>query len=222
VRLLRPIFAACVTVGCYSAKPDVRPPYLPRVVDSRDLDRASLPNQRPFPEVASALQIADLTVSRLPPGYHELRLTRSVDMIAGVRIPMLRLMYGPEGVVGEVIVYRVIPDSLQVDRETGCVPVRAEFKLCATRIRKPLLDWTVLNMQLDSLGAWTLSERCEDDSQRLWRVFDAGDLLIQRLRGSEFEAYSCNAPGRRTATDAGRRAAAIYEFLSKATLPHRR
>jgi hypothetical protein len=72
------------------------------------------------------------------------------------------------------------------------------------------IDWSAVAGRLQELDAWTISATCEIDRTG---ITDSGDLLIRRLRAAQFDAYECNAPGRRADSAAGRAALALYNYF---------
>ena len=132
-------------------------------------------------------------------------------MAAGREIPMLRLVETPDGVSGELILFWAEPATSPSPLSSECIRWREDMSTCV-RIDDSDIDWSVVAAELDRLGAWTLTQPCRSRTD-LSSVSDAGDLLIQRLDGEHFESYQCNAPRRRTDTDAGRRSQALWDYV---------
>jgi hypothetical protein len=124
---------------------------------------------------------------------------------------MLRVIETPTGVSGELIHFWATPDGSISASATSCSRWRDTMWTCAQVVESEI-DWPEVAAELERLGAWTLSEPCRA-RRDLSSVSDAGDLLLQRLDGEDFDAYRCNAPRTRTETEAGRQALALWEYV---------
>jgi hypothetical protein len=210
-------FSLAILVSCRSAAPVLEVPYASRTPAS-STPASQQTFETPFAEVADALGFVHLARSSLPPSYREARIADSFGGIGGVPIPMLRIVQGPNGYSGELILFRTVGPGLRVSSDKVCMPFRSEIDLCAARMGQSSIDWNAVGDTLEKLGIWSISERCED----LRWSFDRGDLLIQRLSSSRFEVYRCNAPESRTSTRIGRQADSILAYLYELASPYRR
>jgi hypothetical protein len=164
----------------------------------------------PLAAVARARGIPDLRTASLPEGVREIRLADSFPWIVGYSAPMLRIVQQSNTVTGEIVLFwRQDRDQPLARSGASCAPGSDQWIVCASAIAIPGIDWDTVAVRLDSMGAWTLSERCEN----LMSVQDAGDLHLQRRNGARFDAYRCNAPRSRDHSDAGRRARELFEYL---------
>jgi hypothetical protein len=172
-----------------------------------------------FAAIAQARGIPDLRTMSLPDGYREIRIRGDLSM--GLKpTPMLRLAEEPDGTRrGELVLFRRLflrPGNPAPRADERCAPLRDQH-LCVRTWRPQSDDWVGIASVLELLGAWSISERCEvsNDSEgrfvRSW-VGDSGGLNVQRLIGSTFSQYGCNAPRFRTTTSAGQRAHEIDEY----------
>jgi hypothetical protein len=99
-------------------------------------------------------------------------------------------------------------DSARLVPQSRCSAWRDGSRDCVL-VWQRAYDWRKVAADLDALGVWELTARCETDG----RAFaDAGDLYVERLRGASADAYSCNAPRFRSAAAAGR-AARLLTYL---------
>lgn len=132
-------------------------------------------------------------------------------MVAGRHIPMLLMLVQPDGVSGELIIFRVVDtSSRRAESSDTCAPLRATLQTCVRVAVTPNISWDSVAARLDrSLGAWTISTHCESGTM----VTDQHDLEMQRLVGSRFESYSCNAPRRNVEREAGRRSLEIRDYV---------
>jgi hypothetical protein len=186
----------------------------PRTADvQRSADEAILTSEStrdPLAAVAKARGVPDLRTASLPTGVREIRLADSFPWIIGHTAPMLRIVQQSNSVTGELVLFwRQDRDRPLVSPGASCARSSDQWIVCATAVAIPGIDWDTVAVRLDSMGAWTLSERCEN----LMSVQDAGDLHLQRRNGSSFDTYRCNAPRSRGHSDAGRRARALFEYL---------
>jgi len=205
------IVAAAVP-ACHPGGGLPQPPYAPRTsADGKySGDSASTQDRRPFAEVAEARGMPPLRAVVLPEGTREVRIAESYGMIAGEDIPFLRIVEQPGGITGELLLFRAETRDAGASVSPGCAPLRDSMQTCVRVAEVPGIAWDTVAARLDSLGVWTLSEPCE---QPLRWVFDAGDLLIQRLEGARFTSYSCNAPRYNVEREAGRRSLEIWNYV---------
>jgi hypothetical protein len=147
------------------------------------------------------LGLPSLATALLPADIRELRISTGTGIILGAEYPLIRIVAGPTGVVGEVIRFRAILSGK--DSANRRVSWTA-------RIVKPAKDinWQGVLQTLDSLGVETLPPPVYNHG-----FTDAGDLTVEVRRGSVYRAYEVNAPGRRT-DSVGVRAAAIAGVVS--------
>lgn len=199
------ILCSIAMSGCQASGAVLNPRYAPRV------SAASSVVARPFSEVAEARGMPSLSSVVLPDGSREIRLTDSYGMAAGRKIPMLRVVETPEGVTGEVILFWATADAPLAPSTPGCVRWREAMSTCVS-VATSDVDWPAVAAEIDRLGGWTLTESCRARSD-LISATDAGDLLIQRLDGDRFETYRCNAPRRRSDTDADSRSLALWNYV---------
>ena len=187
-------------------------PYQDRPLSMASQDSMTERNRTETIEIVHGLlNLPSLESVTLPAGVRELRISDSFGMFAGTRIPVVRIVEGPRGAAGEFAVYWSQVDWDPPDAAARCGVNHLGSEICAKRVALESVDWDVAAARLDSLGAWTLSALCKGEGERYFS--DAGNLLIQRLEGDRFSAYQCNAPQYRSRTEAGRRAAAIFEYI---------
>jgi hypothetical protein len=152
---------------------------------------------------------------RLPAGTRELRIARSYGMVLGWPEPALRLVESGGVTRGELLLFwRENVAWPRRHEATRCSAIVDSMRVCvyiAPPSQSP--DWNVVATRLDSLGVWTISERCEDNDI----LDDAGDLFLERLDAERFEQYSCNGPDFRKRGNAGRQAAALYDYFLSLT-----
>lgn len=148
----------------------------------------------------ASLGLPSLSAASLPPNYRELRFSRGTGMILGAEYPLIRIVESPTEVVGEVIHFRAI-----LSGTAGHV----RLVRWAARTVKPTppVDWRRVVALLDSAGIETLEAPHYQNG-----FADAGDLVVEVLRGSHYRSYEVNAPGHRTDT-AGREAARIAALV---------
>ena len=160
----------------------------------------SILGDAPF-DLAAKLTAAPLLRSVvLPQGERELRIADWYQMVAGSPVPYLILVEDGQEAVGALAVLQ----GCGVERETQGV------KWCARVVTSaPGLDWNSVARAMDSLGVWNLRAPCETDGVH---QTDSGALMLQRLEGSAFSAYTCNTPARRGGP-VGDRSKAIYAFF---------
>lgn len=148
----------------------------------------------------ASLGLPSLSMASLPPDYRELRFSRGIGMILGAEYPLIRIVESATEVVGEVIHFRAILSG-----------TAGHMRLVrwAARTMKPAapVDWRRVVTLLDSVGIETL-----DAPKYQTRFADAGDLVVELLRGSHYRAYDVNAPAHRTDT-VGRKAARIAALV---------
>lgn len=174
-------------------------------------------NDEVFAAIARAQELQELGTTSLPAGYREIRIRG--DLFDLWPTPMLRLVEGPGDIRGELLLFRRLilrPGNPAPRADERCVPLR-EQHVCVRLWTLRSGDWATVARTLAELSAWSIVESCEitrnaDGGVGMASIGDVGSLHIQRLVGTEFSAYSCNAPGARP-TPAGRRANAIYEYF---------
>jgi hypothetical protein len=172
-----------------------------------------------FAAIARAHELLDLGSVSLPPGYREIWIRGHLSNVCCWPTPMLRLVEGPSDIRGELLLFRrlLLRSGNPAPRaDERCVPLR-EQHVCVRPWTLRSGDWATVARTLEELGAWSIAESCEitrnaDGSGGMTTIGDAGNLYIQRLVGTEFSSYSCNAPNLR-ATPVGRKANAIYEYF---------
>jgi hypothetical protein len=167
----------------------------------------SILGDAPF-DLAAKLTDAPLLRSVvLPQGERELRIADWYQMVAGSPLPYLILVDDGQEAFGALAVLQ------------GCGVERGPegVKWCARVVKSaPGLDWNYVARALDSLGVWSLREPCETDGVL---QTDSGALMIQRLEGSAFSAYTCNTPSRRSGP-VGDRSKAIYALFHELVRRH--
>jgi len=215
----RTALAWVLVAACHGTQPLPAPPtvqYKPRfegALAASALDSAAADS--PFSEVAEAREIPSLRTVRLPVDTRELRISDSYSMMAGQPVPMLRIVQTPATVKGELYFFwSERPGDARhfaPGRRINCTIAERGVRTCVTlgEFAQPV-DWTTVAGELAVLGAWTIRDECSVSGST---VSDAGDLLIQRLTGQQFDKYSCNAPERRQDSEPGRRALAIYKYF---------
>jgi hypothetical protein len=110
-----------------------------------------------------------------------LRITDWYSMIYGTPVPSLRVIEADGVVRGEVaFVWTERADWPRRSRATRCGPYEDSTRTC-TYVVPPSAssDWRVVAARLDSLGAWRINERCENDRF----ITDTGELIVERLDG---------------------------------------
>jgi hypothetical protein len=163
----------------------------------------------PFDRVAPILGLPDLSTVSVSPRARELRMGSSFSMFGSAFA--LRVLERP----GRLPVGGLVPfwrewriDSAQAIPRARCTTWADSARTCLL-VWSRAFNWPAIAAHLDSLGAWSLSERCEAEP---FSVADAGDLQLQRLRGSYADSYSCNAPAYRH-SPAARRASMLLNYL---------
>jgi len=201
-------------VGCTSGSGPVTD--LP-ALDVRYAERrgpaSTAPRIGPAGDAAHALGLPALHSTTLPDGARELRVSDWYGMIAGTPVPVLRLVEQPgRAAVGQWIwVWTERSEWPRRYRAARCSSWSNGVRVCAAGSTGTPPNWPAVAEQLDHLGAWVLTDRCETDGVH---VTDSGALLIQRLAGTEFATYECNTPDRRSDSAAGRAALAVYRYFS--------
>jgi hypothetical protein len=148
-----------------------------------------------------------LAAASLPPEYRELRISRGHGMVLGGEYPLVRIVESRSEVVGEVIRFRAIlsgsGDKLRILR-------------WAARVERPTapVDWRNVVTLLDAAGIENL-----DAPKYRTHTMDAGDLVVEVLRGSGYRAYEVNAPQLRTDSISRKaaRIAALVDSLDRLT-----
>lgn len=159
----------------------------------------------------SSLGLPSLAAASLPPGYREFRISRGHGAVLGAEYPLVRIVESRSEVVGEVIRFRAIlngsSDKVRILR-------------WAARVERPTapVDWRSVMMLLDAAGIANL-----DAPKYATGYMDAGDLVVEVLRGSRYRAYEVNAPQFRTDSinRAAARIAALVDSLDGLTRDHR-
>jgi|SRR5215468_8286708 len=165
-------------------------------------------------DAAIALGVPLLNHVTLPPTAREIRITEDYPMVVNPTYSnstiMLRLVEFDGKVLGELLYIRRGPYSSRSDEkcidsanglmDTVCVRV-AQLKSGPT--------WEQIAANLETLGAWSLSEKC-DASGPL--IADGGGLQIHRLVGDQFSSYYCSAPKYRLSAP-GRTAQQLLVYL---------
>jgi hypothetical protein len=136
----------------------------------------------------------------LPPTYREWRILRGHGMVLGAEYPLVRIVASRSGVVGEVIRFRAVLSG--ADNTVRVLRWAARVE----RPRAPV-DWPRIVMLLDAAGIADL-----DPPTYTTAYLDAGDLVVEVLRGSSYRAYELNAPQLRT-DSISRQAAGIATLL---------
>ena len=159
----------------------------------------------------SSLGLPSLAAASLPPEYRELRISRGHGMVLGGEYPLVRIVESRSEVVGEVIRFRAIlsgsGDKVRILR-------------WAARVERPTapVDWHRVVMLLDAASIANL-----DPPNYTTAYMDAGDLVVEVLRGSRYRAYEVNAPQLRTDSISreAARIAALVDSLDRLTSDHR-
>jgi hypothetical protein len=134
----------------------------------------------------SSLGLPSLAATSLPPTYREFRISRGQGLVLGGEYPLVRIVASPSEVVGEVIHFRAVlsgsGDTVRIVR-------------WAARVERPtaLIDWPRVVMLLYASGVADL-----DPPKYTTAYMDAGDLVVEVLRGPSYRAYELNAPQLRT------------------------
>jgi hypothetical protein len=174
-----------------------------------------------FAAIAQARGIPDLRAMSLSDGYREIRIRGDLSMISTMPTPMLRLAEDPDGTRrGELLLFRRLPlrpGNPDPRADERCAPLRDQH-VCVRTWRPQSDDWVAVASAFEQLDAWSISDRCEFSTDAEGRVSgsfvtDSGGLNIQRLVGSAFTHYACNAPSFRTTTAAGQRAHDIDQYF---------
>jgi len=206
------------SLGCHTSPPMTRPaevPYkqnLQGTLAAAALDSAQADS--PFYEISDARGLPNLRTVQLPIDMREIRIADQYSMQAGTPSPMLRIVQSPRETKGELLWFwseRVGDPRHLSGRPINCTEAEHSIRTCVAlaQFAQPV-DWSLVATRLDLLGAWALSQRCEND---LSSYSDSGELTIQRLVGRRFDKYACNSPSHRASTGDGRRALAIYEYF---------
>lgn len=173
-----------------------------------------------FAAIARAHGLPDLKEGSLSNDSREIRIRGHETMVCCIPTPMLRIVQGPDGTRGELLLFRRLllkPGNPAPRPDEQCAPLRAQH-ICVRAWSTKAQDWTGVARALDELRAWSISEPCDlirsEDGLvvGLSVIGDSGELHLQRRVGAAFSSYRCNAPTLRT-TAAGQAAAAIYRYL---------
>src|SRR5205085_312471 len=191
--------AMALAISCATSRSSVRPPYVARPASP---DTSLL--RTPLADYVIAEGAPELRTALLPPGVRELRITDWYSMIAGGSVPVLRVIEDRGMASGELaFVWTERPGWPSRYRATRCSKRTDSSRVCIYVVPQASSpDWRQVATRLDSLGAWQLRERCEDNIA----IADAGDLIIERLDGERFDQYRCNGPRYRRGNAAGARA----------------
>jgi hypothetical protein len=185
-------------VGCHSPTFFPTVPYGPVVVAPAANVAPAV--RRLHDSVAAAVGLPPLADVPVPEGYREIRLSSGHGMIAGAEYPMLRLVEGPGGVTGELLLFRVRLDA----------PVASQRWAVRRLGEAPAEGWSVWLRQLDSLGV----ARPPAEGPRRY-ITDSGHLIVEVRHGGEYLTYDVNAPMYRQDAE-GQRAAAMVRVLDAA------
>jgi hypothetical protein len=177
-----------------------------------------------FAPIARAHELLDLKDTSLSAGSREIRIRGDLLMACCGPTPMLRLTQDSKGTRGELVLFRILilrPGNPAPRVDERCVPYRDQLVVCARPWPLKAGEWTRVASTLEELGAWSISEPCEVSGPG---VSDSGGLYMQRLVGTAFSAYRCNAPSYRTGSHEGQRANAIHQYLWSlaGTIPNER
>ena len=188
--------------------------------------RYSLPDERFWPteksppaDLARAAHLPPLSVAHLPPGARELRISDSYSMFQGGLVPAVRIVE-QDGMARGEILYFWFDD---IDRPSpyaasSCSHDHRE-RVCVYRVPdSEAPDWQAVAAELNRLGAWDIHDYCASISEGM--ISDGGDLIIDRRDKDQFSRYDCNGPSFRGKTEAGRRAAAIYQYFETLLQEH--
>ena len=155
----------------------------------------------------ASLGLPSLAAASLPPEYRELRISRGHGMVLGGEYPLVRIVESQSEVVGEVIRFRAILSG------SGD---KARILRWAARVERPTepIDWHSVVMLLDAAGIANL-----DAPNYTTAYMDAGNLVVEVLRGSRYRAYEVNAPQLRTdsVSREAARIAALVDSLDRMT-----
>lgn len=135
------------------------------------------------------LALPPLSVSPLPEGVVELRMTTGHGMALGPRYPIVRIVSGPQGVRGDLIEFR-------------CGPCRAFVPRLERRVA-----WDSILTKLDSLGIRTLMP-----SPMRTHVTDAENLIVEVREGERYRAYHFNGVDRYD--ESGQRAKQVLQVMA--------
>ena len=133
--------------------------------------------------------------------------TRGHGMVLGGEYPLVRIVESRSEVVGEVSRIRAIlsgsGDKVRILR-------------WAARVARPTapVDWHRVVMLLDAAGIANL-----DPPNSTTAYMDAGDLVVEVLRGSRYRAYEMDAPQLRTDSSSrdAARIATLVDSLDRLT-----
>jgi hypothetical protein len=162
-----------------------------------------------------ATGVPALRAVELPLSVREIRLTDSYSMIGGQPVPLLRVIEDHGVATGELaFVWIERPRWPRRYHATRCSEGADTSRVCVYVVPPASSpNWRQVAAHLDTLGAWQLNDRCEDNLG----ISDAGALIIERLESAHFGWYLCNAPRFRRQNAAGARAAAIYDYFTNIT-----
>jgi hypothetical protein len=199
----------------------------PAVVQLESWDLATYEDDL-FAAIAQAHDLLDLKDTSLPAGYREIRIRGHLSDVCCWPTPMLRLVQGPDCTRGELLLFRRLflkAGNPAQRADEHCVPLHDQH-VCVRTWPLKSSDWASVAKTLEELGAWSISESCEikrnaDGSVEVSGIGDAGSIYIQRLVGTVYSTYSCNAPSVRT-TPVGQKANEIYKYFYSlvGTIPH--
>ncbi|HEY4130427.1 MAG TPA: hypothetical protein VGM50_07400, partial [Gemmatimonadaceae bacterium] len=186
LRLLSFVFL----LGCHAGRHIVTPAgprelYRPRpVTDDEHADTAGV--GFPADAAARAMGLPRLGSVELASGARELRMSNAFSALGGEGAIVVRIVERPgQPPVGTVTrawrEWRADADSVTAVPRRGCTPWAETSRTCAMIWRGSPLDWPTIAVQLQTLGAWTLSTSCEGAGEPAYA--DAENLYIQRLVG---------------------------------------
>jgi hypothetical protein len=213
-----------ILMGSAATTPNITQQAVKRV-ESRDL--GAYENEL-FAAIAHAHNLPDLKDSHLPVGYREIRIHGPLSDVCCWPTPMLRLIQGPDGTRGELLLFRrmYLQSGNPAPRTDECCVPQHDQHVCVRTWPLKTGDWASIAKTLEQLGAWSISESCEitryADGRVEFSIIGDGDALyIQRLVGTVYSAFSCNSPSTRT-TPVGQRANEIYKYFISffGTIPH--
>ena len=177
--MLRTVVIVAVMTGCGGSITPHAASYSP--APQLPLDRPLIMKNVLDPSTAF-LGLPSLAHVVLPTGVRELRLSIGHGMVLGAEYPLIRIVEGPIGVIGEVIRFRGNTSA------RGSTPATVRW---TSRIVTPTehIDWNKALATLDSLGIDTFISPTYSVA-----IMDAGDLTVEVRRGSSYRAYEVNAP----------------------------
>ncbi len=154
MQLSRCAWLLALVAACHGGPRVVAAPYGDRPASAGSTESTAEPHDSESIEIVNRLlNLRSLDSVTLPPGYRELRIADSFGMIAGTRIPVLRIVQGPAGTVGELAFYWSKVAWDRPDDLARCAANRRGLEICAKRVPLDDMDWNAVAARLDSLGA---------------------------------------------------------------------